>query len=109
MVILPSRDDPSTPGQTCEYLLLDEYWQGEYPAIFEFLSRVVVDGHPRQPSRLVVYYEEAKACMCLTDPFTGKILFHSDEGLHEAFTSLEKRLQAGTSDWRRDKKARYTR
>lgn len=109
MSILPKLDDVSRQGANREYLHYDEECQGEYPGLFEFLTKVLVEGHPRPASRLVVYYEEDKACLLLTDPHTCQILFHHDDSFHEALTSLEKRLQAGTTDWRKDKKSRYTR
>lgn len=108
MGILPEPDDVSTPGSTREYLCEDGDYQTDHPAIYEYLARVRVDGHDRQPSRLVTYYEDGQAILLLTDPHTGKLLFHASETIAEALDGLNRRLaEPPVKGWKADKRARY--
>lgn len=108
MGILPEPDDTSTPGFAREYLCEDEDYQGEVPAIYEYLSRVRVDGKDRRPSRLLVYYEDGQAILMLKDPHTGKLLFHAGETIADALQGLNERLNSPpVKGWKVDKRARY--
>ena len=109
MYNVPQLPDTSSNGEDHEYLYEDDTFAAEYPAIFEHLSRVKCYGGNRAPSRLIVYGEAGRLCLCLTDPYSSQVLFHNDQGFTEALEGLEKRLQAGTKDWRADKKSRYAR
>lgn len=109
MAILPDRFDPSSEGPKDEYLFSDDLLSTEFPSLYEYLSRVMHCGQTRKPSRLIVYGEPGRLCVCLTDPHSMQVLFHNAEGWNEAWEGLERRLAAGTQDWRPDKKARYQR
>lgn len=107
MSILPDRHDPSSDRPDGEYLNEDTLFQTEYPAIYEYLSRVAVNGQTRQPSRLVAYYEEGQAVLLLTDPHSAKILFHAADGLNEGLAELNNRLASPpVKGWKKDKRAR---
>lgn len=109
MSILDNVGAPGGPGPESEYINEDEAFQEEFPGIFEFLARVRYHGNDRLPGRLIVYYEPGKASLCLSDKQSGSVAFHAGEGVQEALEGLERRLQGGTVDWRKDKKARYQR
>lgn len=110
MSILPDLPEPSSDGQNQEYLHEDTDFQEQYPAIYEYLCRVIYRGQPRQSSRLVIYYEDGQATLMLTDPHTARLLFHVSEGVSEGLESLERRLQdAPVKGWKKDKKHRYPR
>jgi hypothetical protein len=83
-----------------EFLAEDELFSTEFPAIFELLSRVMVKGVERLPSKLLLYYQEGCCALCLTDPHTGSVGWHISKTYAEAMESLESRLQHGEMDWR---------
>lgn len=109
MYNVPDLPSPSREEDDNEYLYDDDLFRDEFPAIYEHLARVKTSRGNRSPSRLIVYGEAGRLCLCLTDPYSAQVLFHNSEGFSEALEGLEKRLQAGTKDWRKDKKARYSR
>ena len=81
----------------------------EYPGIWEFIARQVYQGSPRATGKVVFFVESGKATLCLIDRGTTQVAFHTAESLAEALEGAEKALQAGTLDWRLDKKASYRR
>lgn len=89
-----------------EYLLEDSHFSDEFPGIYEFLARVRINGKNRKPGKLILYYEPEKAQLCLSDQHTKSVAWHAAKGLQEALEGVEKRLQAGSVDWRYDKRAR---
>lgn len=107
MSMLPEPDFQSSDKPGREYLCDDSQFATDHPAIYEYLARVLVRGHNRAPSRLVVYYEADQACLLLTDPYTGKILFHTSDTVEEALESLDKRLaEPPVKGWKNDKRGR---
>lgn len=110
MDILPTPSDPSIPSSTREYIADDDDWQGRYPAIYEYLARVKWHGRDREPSRLVVYYEDQQCTLMLTDPHTGKLLFHTSRSIGDALDELEARLvDTPVRGWKVDKRAHMRR
>lgn len=89
-----------------EYLADDDVFSTEFPGLWEFLARVRLAGETRKPGRIIVYCEPGKVCLCLSDKHTGSVAFHVAESLQEALEGSEKRLQAGTLDWRKDRRQR---
>lgn len=109
MSILGNVGSGVNPSDDDDYLVSDDLFSTEYPGLFEFLARIRIDGKPRRPGRVVLYYDSGKANLCLSDKHTGSCSFHADEGIQEALEGVEKRLQEGKMDWRKDKRARgYT-
>ena len=107
MDILPEAPDPSTPQHGREYLCEDSDYQLEFPAIYEYLSRVQINGQVRVPSRLVTYYEDGQCVLLLTDPHCSKILFHASETIPEGLLELNERLaHPPVKGWKRDRRAR---
>lgn len=107
MTILPNKYDPSSDKPNGEYLCDDSLYQAEFPAIYEYLARVAVEGHSRLPSRLVAYYEDGQAVLLLTDPHSAKILFHAAETFSDALEGLNSRLaNPPVKGWKKDKRAR---
>lgn len=107
MDILPVPDDPSIPSNVREYIAEDEDWQSLYPAIYEYLARVRWHGRDREPSRLIIYYEDKQCTIMLTDPHCGKILFHTSQAVDQALIELDARLRdPPVRGWKRDKKWR---
>ncbi|GAI79143.1 unnamed protein product [marine sediment metagenome] len=89
-----------------EYQCEDELFSADYPGIYEFLARVKISGKNRKPGKMIVYYEPERAQVCLSDNHTRSVAWHAGKGVTEALEGLERRLQAGTVDWRYDKRAR---
>lgn len=96
-----SREEPEN-----EWLYEDELFRDEFPAVYELLARIRVNGGNRMPSRISVYGEPGKLCLCIRDPYSNQVLFHAAESFAEALEGVESRLQAGTKDWRPNKASR---
>ena len=110
MDILPTPSDPSSPSSVREYIAEDDSWQSRFPGIYEYLARIKWHGRDREPSRLVVYYEDEQCTLMLTDPHTGKLLFHTAKALESALEELEERLmEAPVRGWKTDKRAHMRR
>ncbi len=95
--------------ETSDSLLVDDGFGEEYPGIFEMLTRVKYQGEPRKPGRLIMYAEPNRATLVLCDVEAGMVTFYAKEGFSDALAGLERALQDGSADWRRDKRSRFTR
>lgn len=87
-------------------LIADDPFGDDYPGIFEMLVRVAYKGKPRQSGRLVLYAEPNRATLCLVDVDAGMVTFYTSDTFGEALAGLERALQAGSCDWRKDKRSR---
>ena len=87
-------------------LIGDDSFGEDHPGIFEMLVRVAYQGKPRQPGRLVMYAEPNRATLCLVDVDAGMVTFYTAETFGDALEGLERALQAGSCDWRKDKRSR---
>lgn len=109
MSILDAVGGDVNPPNDAEYLADDENFSTQYPGIFEFLARIKINGKNRKPGRLIIYFDAGKAHLCLSDKHTGSCAFHASESVESALEGAEKRLQAGSCDWRKDKRSQYSR
>lgn len=98
---IPSGDDSRGDG---EYGVQEDTFQDEYPGIFEMIARIQYLGKARKPARLLIFLDDDKASLCLTDKATGKMCFYKSNTFAEALCGLERALQAGTVDWRKDRR-----
>lgn len=90
-----------------EFALDECGFKEEYPGLWEFLARQVYQGSPRATGKVVIFAEGGKATLCLIDRNTGQVAFYTGESLAEGLVGAEEGLQAGSLDWRVDKKAAY--
>lgn len=104
MGILPDVLPSDEPPEDQEYLAQDEGLQTEFPGIYELLARVLVKGVKRTPSKLIVYFEEGRCCLCVSDKHTGLVAFHNGDSLQDSMEGLERRLQSSKLDWRKSKR-----
>lgn len=88
-----------------EFALEECGFQTEYPGLWEFVARQCYQGTPRATGKIVIFTEGGKATFCLIDRNTGQVAFFTAESLADALDGSEKALQAGSLDWRVDKKA----
>ncbi len=88
-----------------DFLVLDDPFGEQYPGVFEMLARVKHQGKDRLAGRLIFYAEMNRATLVLVDAESKEVTFYSAETFAEALEGLEKALQAGTCDWRVDKKS----
>lgn len=86
-----------------EFECEDELFQGEYPGIFEWLSRILLKGKAREGASLTIKYKDGGVSLCLSAPQEGLVGWHQGKTYHEALEALEQRLQAGKMDWRERK------
>ena len=97
------RDD------TAEFALEECDFTTEYPGIWEFIARQLYQGSPRATGKMVFFVEGGKATLCFIDRKSAQVSFFTAETLSDALVGAEKALQAGSLDWRLDKKASYRR
>lgn len=90
-----------------DFLVVDDPFAESYPGIFELLTRGKYKGKSRKTGRLVMYAEPSRATLCLCDVDSNQVAFYASEGFMEALEGMEKALQAGSLDWRPDKRAKY--
>lgn len=90
-------------------LLKKDKFATELPGLFELLTVVKHKGKSRKAAKLTLYAEPGRATLCLADAETGQVAFYAKEGFSESLLGLEEALQAGTVDWRPDKKFRPSR
>lgn len=95
------RDD------TAEFAIGECGFGEEYPGIWEFVARQVYKGNPRATGKVVLFVDGGKATLCLIDRGTGQVSFYTAESVAECLVGAEKALQAGTLDWRMDKKSNW--
>lgn len=84
-----------------EYESPDEEFQGEYPALYEWLSRVVLSGDKREVASLTIKFRDAGVSLCLSAPEEGVVGWHQADSVSEALRGLEKRLDGQKMDWRK--------
>lgn len=89
-----------------DFLIGEDSFGEEYPGVFEMLARRTYEGHSRRPGRLIMYAEADRATLVLCDVDAGKVTFYASSTFGEALEGLERALQAGTCDWRKDKRHR---
>jgi hypothetical protein len=85
--------------QECDFSL-------QYPGIFEMITRRTYEGKHRDVGRMIMYAEPNRATLVMCDVASGLVTFYAKETFSEALEGLEKALQDGTCDWRKDKRSR---
>ena len=90
-----------------DFLVVDDPFAESYPGVFELLTRCKHKGKTRKTGRLVMYAEPSRATLCLCDVDSQQVAFYASEGFIEALEGMERALQAGSLDWRPDKRAKY--
>lgn len=106
MSILENVGAAALLDENREFQCEDDLFSAQYPGLYEFLARSRIEGKNRKCGKMILYYEPERAQICLSDNHTKSVAWHADKGLNEALEGLERRLQAGTVDWRCDKRAR---
>lgn len=109
MSILDSIKKPVKAGPDNPLNVVDDPFQEDFPGIFEVLACARHLGKDRETGRLIVYTEPGKAMLCLCDKDTEQVAFYACGTIQEALEGLERSLQSGSVDWRKDKRARYSR
>lgn len=104
MSILDGLVASAEPPEDREFLAPDEGFQVEFPGLYEFLARIKYQGQDRKPGKMIVYYEEGRAAVCLSDPHTKQVGFHLGDSVQACLEGVEGRLQAGKVDWRKSRK-----
>ena len=88
-------------------LLVEDFFAEQYPGIFEMITLVKYQGEDRKPGRLILYAEPNRATLVLCDREAGMVTFYAKEGFADALEGLERALQDGSADWRKDKRSRF--
>ena len=107
MSIMDKMSKTSQEVATSDFLLVEDDFATEYPGVFELLTRCKWKGKPRKPGRLVLYAEPGRATLVACEVDSQMVAFYSAEGFSEALAGLERALQAGSCDWRPDKRAKF--
>ena len=95
--------------EAAEFAIEECDFATEYPGMWEFIARQVFQGSPRATGKMVFFVEGGKATLCFIDRKSSQVAFFTAGTLGEALVGAEKALQAGSLDWRLDKKASYRR
>lgn len=98
---------PVKSDESVEFAVEECSFTQDYPGLWEFVARQRYKGEWRATGKLVFFVESGKATMCLIDRCTGQVAFFTSETLDDVLVGSEKALQAGTLDWRLDKKAKF--
>jgi hypothetical protein len=107
MSVLDSMSKGRQEVKDTGILIGEDSFGDDYPGIFELLTRVSYQGKARKAGRLILYAEQNRATLVLCDVEDGNVTFYASESFGEALEGLEKALQAGSCDWRRDKRSRF--
>lgn len=107
MSILDHVGAASPIDENREFLCEDDLFATEYPGLYEFLAKCKNNGKYRKAGKIILYYEPERAQICISDKNSKSVAWHAAKTLHEALEGLERRLQAGSVDWRYDKLARH--
>ena len=103
MSVLDKMDTGGSGGPTGDLGCGSDGFGDDYPGIFEILATSRRKGKVRETGRLSLSVDCGKACLCLTSKEAGVCAFYRAEGFSEALEGLERQLQAGTADWRKDR------
>jgi len=79
----------------------DPAFEKRLPTLFAFMTAVVEDGKPREPSSLTVFTQDGQWKCVLNEKETGLQLWRTAETFEKLLGSLEKALTSGNPDWRR--------
>lgn len=71
------------------------------PTLWEFLSVTVIDGKPRQTSTMSLWVSEGDITLCLNERDAGLSMYSGGSTLEEALTSLERKLNSESPEWRK--------
>lgn len=88
-----------------EYQCEDDLFSTEYPGLYDFLAKVRNNGKYRKAGKMLIYYEPERVQILLIDKNTKSCAWHASKSISEALESLERRLQAGSVEWKYDKRA----
>lgn len=83
-----------------EYECDDADFVAEFPGIYEWMCRVLLNGKVRVGASLTVKYRDGGCSLCLSSETEKLVGWHQGKTLQEALEGLEKRLQSNTVDWR---------
>ena len=99
------KQDVKKVGET-DFLIGEDDFSETYPGIFEMLTRRAYQGKVRRVGRLIMSAETNRATLVLCDVDAGNVTFYAAQTFSEALEGLEGALQAGSCDWRKDKRSR---
>lgn len=79
----------------------------ELPAVYEYLTLAKMpDGNERQVATLIVFIEDGRWKVCLSDRETDRTLWMSGDTLEDCLLSLDQAIQTGDANWRRSYKGK---
>lgn len=84
-------------------------WADRYPHLWEVLTCTNVDGTPRQPGALMIFFDDGRVTLRITEPLQQLVCFFTDLTVDTALDGLNVALGAGKGDWRPDKRGRARR
>jgi len=82
---------------------VDPGFQATWPAIWEYLTCLLIGDKGREAATLIVCAEEGQVKLCLSDRETNRVLWRTAETFQGAMDALERALEAGAKDWRERK------
>lgn len=106
MSVLSKVPTPEGPDPKREFAIEDDGFGEQYPGLFEIIARIRWEGKKRKTGKILLFVDQGKASLCLSDVATGQVAFYKSNGFLEALEGIERALQEGTVDWRTDRRSR---
>lgn len=99
------RQKTSQPeGQSSAATSIEGSWNSMYPGLCLLLSAErFPDGKARETSTLLIFCADGYVKLCLNERHAGETAWSSGRSLEEALESMERGLQAGSLQWRKNK------
>lgn len=109
MSIFDKQDMSVHATKDAEFCLPECTFATDYPGLWEFMARTIIEGNPRYPGKIVLFSDGKGITVCLIDRTSGQIAFHTEDAADEALRACDRALLAGETKWRPDKKAGHRR
>jgi len=81
----------------------DEGFQAEFPALFELLAATTQDGKPRESASVTIYVDQGRLKAIVSDKSSKMTYFTTLSGSCHALAELDRNIQDGKGDWRKQK------
>lgn len=83
----------------------DPVWAERYPALFEYLTLLQLDGKARKTSTMNLFAEEGKWKVFLNDRHCDRYCVATGSSVDDCLCSLELQLSEDSADWRKNRPA----
>lgn len=86
-----------------EWHFYDEYFQAEFPAVFELMAATKQDGKPRESASVTFYVDQGRLKAVVSDKTSKMSYFTTLSGSCHPLAELDAHIREGKGDWRAQK------